>query len=317
MRKISRRDAFKTAGIASFGFIAAPFGFSHQKPADSKFEFCLNTSTIRGQNLGLIKNLEIASRAGYNCVELWISDIKAYIEGGRSTRSLKQIIVDNKLQIANAIGFATWMVDEDEQRKKGFAQMEAEMNILAELGCKRVAAPAFGVKTDKPLDLFKAGERYRQLLDLGRKTGVMPQLEFWGSSKSFYHIGQALMVLAVANDPDGRLLADVFHLFRGGSGFNGLKLLSGSLIEVFHMNDYLSSSPPEQQTDKDRVYPGAGGAPMDQILNDLRNMGGRKILSLELFNAEYWKQDPLTVARTGIENMKKLVERSESIYIKT
>ena len=32
------------------------------------------------------------------------------------------------------------------------------------------------------------------------------------------------------------------------------------------------------------------------------------MLSLELFNRQYWSQDPLTVARTGFEKMKALVE---------
>jgi hypothetical protein len=57
--------------------------------------------------------------------------------------------------------------------------------------------------------------------------------------------------------------------------------------------------------DKDRVYPGDGVAPMQQIMGDLKNLEGQKILSLELFNREYWKQDPLSVAKTGIEKMRK------------
>jgi 2-keto-myo-inositol isomerase len=313
MQTISRREVFKTAGLATLGFIAVPSFSSGQRPGKSQFEYCLNMSTISGQNQGLLKSVEIASRAGYDCVELWISDIKRYLEGGGTTRSLRKSINDNKLKMVDAIGFAAWIVDDEGQRKKGFTQMEEEMNIVAELGCTRIAAPAAGVKDDKPLDLFSAGERYKQLLDLGRKTGVMPQLEFWGFTKTFYHIGQALMVLAVADDPDGRILADVFHLFKGGSGFNGLKLLSGRVIEIFHMNDYLSSIPFDQQTDKDRVYPGDGVAPMKQILSDLGNMGGTKILSLELFNAEYWKQDALIVAKTGIEKMQKLVKITESL----
>jgi hypothetical protein len=36
-------------------------------------------------------------------------------------------------------------------------------------------------------------------------------------------------------------------------------------------------------------------------------MGGNKVLSLELFNQDYWKQDALTVAKTGLEKMRKLV----------
>jgi hypothetical protein len=36
-------------------------------------------------------------------------------------------------------------------------------------------------------------------------------------------------------------------------------------------------------------------------------MGGTRILSLELFNREYWAQDPFEVAKTGLEKMKKVV----------
>jgi 2-keto-myo-inositol isomerase len=202
---VTRREVFKTAGLATLGFLAPSSVLSEQKPDNTKFEYCLNTSTLQGQKLGLLKVLEIASRAEYDCVELWISDITEYTRDGKSLRSLKKAIDDNKLKVADSIGFATWIADGAEQRKKGFVQIENEMNMLAELGCKRIAAPASGVRNDVPLDMFKAGERYKQLLDLGRKTGVMPQLEFWGSSKNFYHLGQALMVLAVANDPEGCL----------------------------------------------------------------------------------------------------------------
>lgn len=271
----------------------------------SQFSFCLNTSTIMGQKPGLKGYLEIAARAGYDGVELWIRDLQEYIGNGNSVASLRKLIVDTGLRFENAIGFAPWMVDDEAKRMAGFQQMESEMELLANLGCTRVAAPAFGV--DAPLDLLQAGERYKKLLDLGRKTGVMPQLEFWGAFPFFHHVGQALMVAAAANDPDARVLPDVYHLFRGNSGYEGLKMLSGDLIEVFHMNDYVDAIPREKQEDKDRVYPGDGASPIHQILKDLKNMGGKKVLSLELFNQEYWKQDPLTVAKTGLEKMKKLV----------
>jgi len=81
------------------------------------------------------------------------------------------------------------------------------------------------------------------------------------------------------------------------------------VIEVFHMNDFVASIPREQQQDKDRVYPGDGIAPIKQILTDLKQMGGTKILSLELFSEDYWKQDPLLVARTGLNKMKELVDQ--------
>ncbi|WP_332912261.1 sugar phosphate isomerase/epimerase family protein [Algoriphagus boritolerans] len=181
--------------------------------------------------------------------------------------------------------------------------METEMGILADLGCPRVAAPAIG--TEAPIDLLQAGEKYKRLLDLGRKTGVMPQLEFWGAFPSFYHLGQAMAVAAAANDQDAKILADVYHLFRGGSGFEGMKMLDGHAIDIFHMNDFPTEIPRTEQQDKDRVFPGDGGAPMQELADTLKSKGKPIILSLELFNPTYYTMDAEYVVKTGLEKMKR------------
>ena len=302
---MNRRNAFQTLAATSGIALLGPSALGGPKKEKTRFKFSLNTSTISGQKLGIEKYIDIAARAGYECIEPWIMDLKAYVDNGGSLRTLKKLLDDSKLTAVNAIGFAPWMTDDEAQRKAGFAQMREEMEIMAALGCTRIAAPAAGVRTANP-DLFKVGERYRELLELGRQTGVRPQLEIWGASV-FFHIGQAMMAVAVANDPDVRILPDVYHLHRGDSGFESLKMLDGNMIEVFHMNDYPADIPREKMEDKDRIYPGDGVAPLRQIVADLKDMGGEKILSLELFNREYWKQDPLQVAKTGLEKMKKAV----------
>ena len=304
---MNRREALKAASVTTGLALLSSSGIaseSKKKQAD-KFKFSLNTSTISGQKLGVEKYIDIAARAGYDCMELWIPDLKVYLENGGTLPKLKKLIDDSKVPVVNAIGFAPWMIDDEEKRAAGFKQMREEMEIMAALGCPRIAAPSAGIGRDAQLDMFVVGERFAKLIELGKETGVIPQLEFWGASR-FHHIGQALMAAAVANNSGARILADVYHLFRGDSGFEGLKMVDGSLIEVFHMNDYPSSIPREKAEDKDRIYPGDGAAPLKQILTDLKNMKGPKILSLELFNREYWQQDPLQVAKTGLEKMKKV-----------
>ncbi len=307
---MKRRYLLKTIGLASGLVVVPQLGFTEKKQTVSKFRYCLNTSTISGQKSGLKKYLEIAAQAGYDSAEVWVQDVKDYKTQGGSMQVLKKFLDDSHLAIDDAIGFAPWMVDDEQQRKAGFEQMKQEMELMAELGCTRIAAPPAGVKQNIPLDLVNVGERYKQLLDLGRQTGVIPQLEFWGSSPVFYSMGQALMAAAAANDPDVKILPDVYHLFRGNSGFECLKMVNGNLIDVIHFNDYPSNIPRKEQQDKDRVYPGDGVAPLKQILNDLANMGGTKVLSLELFNPEYWKNDPLSIAKTGLEKMKKIMASS-------
>lgn len=304
---MNRRNALKTVSASAGLTLLGPVGFTKgtKKTAD-KFKLSLNTSTISGQKLGVEKYIDIATRAGYDCIELWAGDVKEYVSKGGSLRTLKKLLDDSKLPVVDAIGFSPWMVEDEAERKAGFKQMREEMEMMAALGCPRMAAPSAGVKATDQLDMFKVGERFAELIALGRETGVTPLLEFWGASK-FFHLGQVLMASAVANDPGVRILADVYHLHRGGSGFEGLKMIDGSLIEIFHMNDYPDTIAREKLEDKDRIYPGDGVAPLKQILTDLNNMKGQKILSLELFNREYWSQDPFLVAKTGLEKMRKVV----------
>jgi len=271
------------------------------------FRFCLNMSTIMGQKPGLLHSIEIAAAAGYDAVELWVRDIEQWLSEGNSIEALAKFISSKNIRVENAISFTEWLVDDEGKRAVALATLEKEMKMMAVLGCKRIAAPPAGVSKDQPLDFQKAGARYRETLKLGRKYKVMPLLEFWGGSPTLYNFGQALAIAAAANDEDARILPDVYHLHRGGSGFDCLNLVNGKVIDIIHMNDYPANKPVSAQTDADRVFPGDGAAPFKQILQLLKNMGGSKTLSLELFNKTYWEQDALLVAKTGLQKMKALV----------
>ena len=301
----NRRQVLKTLALAPLA-AALPNLAEGRTPTVQKktqFKFSLNTSTVRGQQLTLPQLIELAARTGYDGLEPWMMEIETYLKEGKSLRSLKKLASDAGIQLVNAIGFPNWIAQEEEKSKLGFAQMEKEMGILAELGCTRVAAPAIGATA--PLDLMQAGQRYKKLLELGRKMGVMPQLEFWGAYPAFYHLGQAMAVAAAADDKDAKILADVYHLFRGGSGFEGLQLLDGQAIDIFHLNDFPKDIPREEQQDKDRVFPGDGGAPLQYLADTLAAKGGEVVLSLELFNPSYYALEADYVLKTGLEKMKQ------------
>ncbi len=302
-----RRYLLKLCGAAAAATMLPGISKARITLAKGPFRFCLNTSTIMGQNPGLLHAVEIAAKAGYDGMELWINDIKDYLKQGNSIQSLAKFISTKGIVVESAISFTEWMVDDDNKRNSALAELEEEMKLIAVLGCHRIAAPPAGVDKDKPLDFQKAGARYREILTLGRKYKVMPQLEFWGASGTLYNFSQALAIAAAANDRDARILPDIYHLFRGGSGFDGLPLVNGKVIEIIHINDYPATKPVNEQTDSDRVYPGDGAAPIKQVLRDLRAMGGTKVLSLELFNKTYWAQDAMLVASKGLQKMKLLV----------
>ena len=106
------------------------------------------------------------------------------------------------------------------------------------------------------------------------------------------------------------VLLDVYHLYKGGSDFSGLRLLAGAALPCIHMNDYPATPPRAEIKDSDRIMPGDGVAPLTQILRDLTAIGFRGALSLELFNANYWKDDPHGVAQIGLLKMKEAVAKA-------
>jgi 2-keto-myo-inositol isomerase len=308
---LNRRDLLKISAVLTTGaFIPAPVKAA-VKAKNGTFRYCLNTSTISGQHPGLLRAIEIASTAGYDGMELWVSDIRKYLEQGNTIQSLAAFLTSKNIVVENAISFTAWMVDDEAQRAAALAELEEEMKLVAVLGCHRIAAPPAGVSKDQPINFQQAGARFKEILELGRKYNVMPLLEFWGASGTLYNLSQAMAIAAAADDREARILPDVYHLFRGGSGFEALSLLNGKVIDIIHLNDYPASNPVYEQTDADRVYPGDGVAPLKQVLRDLKNMGGTKVLSLELFNKTYWTQDALVVAKTGLQKMKSLVNSLE------
>jgi len=313
---ISRRRFIAGAGaaigaFATAGGIATASQTTDQAGPGPKvpFRFCFNTSTIRGQKLSLDKEIEITAEAGYTGIEPWIDKIREYAGSG-SLKDIRKKIGDLGLSVEGAISFARWIVDDDAERAKGLEQIKQEMDILSQIGGKRIAAPPAGANREPGLDLMKAAERYRALLELGDQMGIVPQLEIWGSSSNLHGLGEAMFVVIESGHPKACLLPDVFHIYKGGSDFNGLKQISAQAIHVFHLNDYPTEPPRQTITDRDRVYPGDGIAPLTQILRDLQANGSRAALSLELFNPTYWKQDPLIVAQTGLAKMKAAVSKA-------
>jgi sugar phosphate isomerase/epimerase len=300
---LTRRQALGV-GLAA---TALPAAVEAQEKKDMPFVFCLNTSTIRGQKLPLAKVIDIAVKAGYGAVEPWLDEMERHVSDGSSLKDLGKRIADAGLVVADAIAFPQWVVDDAAARQKGLEEARRAMGLVQQIGGTRIAAPPAGATNKPGLDLRAAAERYRALLDIGDQHGVLPLVELWGHSKNISRLSEAAFVAIESGHPKASVLADIFHLHKGGSGFAGLNLLGPQALQVMHVNDYPATPGRAEITDAQRVYPGDGVAPLKQVFRDLHRLGCRTVLSLELFNRDLWQQDPAQVAKTGLEKVKAAV----------
>ena len=272
------------------------------------FRISLNVSTIRTYKLPVEQQIDVCAAAGFDGIELWMTDIQAYQNRGGSLTDLATKLKDHRLVLENIIGFAQWAADDPGKRDEGVLQMQREMEITAALGGKYIAAPVMGINGFERDRLDDYAQRYLRIIEAGKPSGVTPLLELWGSGV-LNKLADAAYIAIATGHPDANLLLDFYHLYRGGNSFNSLNLINPAHLPVFHMNDYPHTPPREQLNDRDRVYPGDGICPFDTLIPLLYRGGFRGAFSVELFNEGYCQNNTVEqVLATTLEKTKKIID---------
>jgi len=311
---LSRREVLASAA-AAIGVVATsstrfeaqspqPAG-ARTRPANEPFGYCLNTSTIRGNNLDLPAEITAASKAGFHAIEPWIQEIDRYTSAGGTLKDLGKRIADAGLTVENAIAFNSFLDDDDTRRAASMEKLKADMDKVAQIDGKRIAATPGNNRAAVSLD--NVARYYREALEMGEKMGVQPLLELWGTHPVLGPLSHGIYVSVAAGRQDASLLLDVFHLYKSGTPFTALKQINGAALHVMHLNDYPQAADSSTLNDGNRIYPGDGVAPLRQILRDMRDNGFRGYFSLELFNKEYWGKSADDNLKTAMEKIRTTV----------
>lgn len=261
-------------------------------------QYCLNASTIRPASL--MEKIRIAGQAGYKAIELWNDDLTMHEEAGGSLKDVKQVLIDHGLVAPTVIALHGWLGSEGAAHAQALEVARRKMEQAALVGAQYViASPPM-----EPFDLRRGGADYRELLEIGKEIGVRPAMEYLGFMKSVYTIEQAWQVAQDADHPDSCMIMDPFHILRGGGSIQSIALIPADKVAIWHWNDASGGKPFSCQSDADRVMPGDGVGPLEEIEHLALTQGYEGYVSLELFNEELWQQDPMEVAQLGMEKMQ-------------
>lgn len=316
--KISRRKAITTSlkvSLAAMGGYAFKTGEQDQPYFENTsikkklpIRISLNTSTLLHYKLDVDVQIDMVADAGFDGVELWMRDVKAYLDKGGTSEQLKRKLEDRGLILENIIGFSKWCSDDSEERKKALDQLREEMIIIAGMGGKFIAAPVQGLKSLDSTKFDEYSERYDAILMLGDETGVTPILELWGMG-ALNKVADCARIVIATGHPKATMLLDFYHVYRGGNDWDTVDILNGKKLPVIHINDYPSSPSYELLKDSDRVLPGEGVCPFNVVIPKLYEAGFRGGFSVELFNKEYWAtMDAETILKNSYEKTYKVVE---------
>jgi sugar phosphate isomerase/epimerase len=251
-----------------------------------------------------VDKIRAASAAGFEAIELWNDDLTGYENAGGTLSEIRDMVEDEGLEVPTVVHLSGWMDIPDADFKNNFGGIARRMMEQgAEVGAKRIiAGPAKG-KTD----LDRAADRFNELMEIGKEIGCPPSLEFLGFVEHVNNVDTLLEIVRKANNPDTTVVMDSFHIFRGGGSNDDILKVSGDRISIFHINDAPRAEEPEILTDGDRVLPGDGVLDLPDMLNKLSSQGFSGCVSLELFNAKLWMEDPYEIAKMGAEKVKALI----------
>jgi len=268
----------------------------------SDFVYCLNTSTIRPTPL--LEKIRVAKRAGYQAIEPWNDEIDAYLEQGGTITELKNALADSDLKVVSVIALHSWATTEGDAYLKALEECRRRMEQAAHLSSPYIVASP----PQEVVDLERTTARFKELMSIGRSFGVIPTMEFLGFVDGIKSVASAWAIAEGTGDSGATVVADVFHMIRGGGSIDDLLLLSGDRLANFHINDVPAEPDPLTQTDYDRVMLGEGIADLPKVIANLRQIGYHGPLSLELFNRDLWEADPELVVKRGLDRMRALVE---------
>ncbi|MFP4055819.1 MAG: sugar phosphate isomerase/epimerase family protein [Candidatus Brocadiia bacterium] len=303
MSRLTRRQCLGATGLGALA-LAAPARPAPQ--ADQRWTLGINTSTIRPA--GLEEKIDAVADAGFQAIELWSGDLGRYEKAGNSLDDIRRRLQDRGLLVANVIGLWNSMPRDEAQKARRYEELKPQLAQAARVGARHIAAVPGPDRPD--MDVRWVARRYRELLDLGKDFGITVAVEFLGPIKGIHTLGQAAAIAIESDRPQARIVADTYHLYRGGSSFRNAGFLAGSAYAVWHFNDVPESPPQSQLRDADRIYPGDGILPLAQLLRDLWAAGFRGPLSVEMFNRQEWKRPAADVCRAAMAKMQALIAKS-------
>jgi 2-keto-myo-inositol isomerase len=267
----------------------------------SPWPLCINTSTIRPASLD--DKIRITAETGWDAIEPWLSDLEAYEKEGGNLKDLGNKIKDLGMYVPNVIGLWNCMPEGEKAFEASLEKTRNGMRIASAIGSKLIATVPTPDRAD--FDPRWAVQCYRRLLNIGLNDyGINPAFEFLGFLKGIHTLGVAAGVAIDTDHPQACIINDTYHMFRGGSGFNGLSKLSGKLMAQFHINDVPGDVPREEMGDEHRLFPGDGVLPLAKVFQDLKKIGYQGAISLETFNRKHWEMDPKVVAQEGIDKVR-------------
>lgn len=265
---------------------------------------CINQATVLPADT--LEFIAGAKEVGFTLVEFDIAKLEEAVQRHGLSR-IKEDIDSREMKIISLNAIENYPILSTDDMTKSLGRCERIFKLSRELECEIVVVNPnefeFGMRaeTQKAFDSF-----IKRAAEIASKFSVRLGFEFVAYENRVINTLSVSLSRLSKWGPDVGLVLDVFHLFRTGERVTQIPDSMMGRVWIFHVND----APPIPFTalkDTDRVFPGEGVVNVKEALGELSAKGFAGPISLELFNANYWKQPTRVVLKKSWDSLASLL----------
>ena len=266
-------------------------------------------STVCSLNASLETILEDYSAGQCRLIEVWLGHAEQYLDG-KPAQALSELLLHHGCDPVAATFQGGLLTSQGDARREHWAHFEKRLAL-----CSAASIPTLVLAGDVygPLGPEDLGRLSASLVESAKRAadaGVRLALEFDARASFPNNLQSAVALIEDVGLPSLGICLDWFHFSVGPSKLIDLNLLTPETIALVQLSD-IADVPREMATDADRILPGEGNSPPQQLIAHLEAMKYDGPISIELQNPQLWQVPPRQFGEIAITALRKLLGQAE------
>lgn len=265
---------------------------------------CINQATVLPTDT--LEFIAEAKEVGFRLVELDMARLEGAVQRDGLPK-LKETIKSREMRIISLNAIENYPILTRDDMVESLARCERIFKLSRELECDIVVVNPNEFESGNDAEVQEAFDSFiMRAAEIASTFEVRLGYEFVAYENRIVNtLAGSLRGLSRWGSDIG-LVLDVFHLFRTGEKITQIPDRLMNRVWIFHVND-APQMPLSDLRDSDRVFPGEGIVNVKEALEELGARGFAGPVSLELFNAGYWKQPTQVVLKRSWESLGSLL----------
>jgi 4-hydroxyphenylpyruvate dioxygenase len=262
-------------------------------------------STVCSLDASLGTILEDYAAGHVDAIDLWLGHADAFLKE-YDVAALKDRLAERGIAAIAASFQGGLLISQGDARREHWSHFDTRLALCRDLGIPVlvVAGDAFGPLTSE--DLGRLSMSLREAAKRAAAVGIRLALEFDSRASFPNNLQSAVAVVEEVGSPALGICLDWFHFTVGPSKPLDLGLLSNDNLAHVQLSD-IADVPREMAGDADRILPGEGSSPPDELVARLKEIGYSGAVAAELQNPMLWRVPPRQFGEIAMTSLRRLL----------